>query len=422
MSKRPLLVIFITVFVDLLGFGIVLPLLSVYADKLQASAEEVGLLSASFSAMQFLFAPIWGRISDRVGRRPILILGLLGSVIFYAVFGYASAAGSLAMMFVARIGAGLSGATISTAQAYIADSTTPEKRTAGMAIIGAAFAIGMTFGPLIGGVALLYGHPTQGDLSAAPGYLASAISGIALILAIFILPESLKEGERAESTGWMNLANLKLALANTMIPALLLVSFVAVFSFAKFEATLSLLTEKGFGYSNQNIYGVFAYIGIVLTLAQGFLVRRLAQRMPEKRIAMLGILGMVLGMFALIHAISRASTIHLLFALPILVIGFALLSSSVQGWLSRSARSDQQGGILGINQSLAALARIIGFYLGVNLLLGTSMFGSLASQQNLARPYWLSLLLMGVAFLLILPISSPARKQTSDDPAKSSGS
>ncbi|MFO0947297.1 MAG: MFS transporter [Planctomycetota bacterium] len=409
MSKRPLLVIFITVFVDLLGFGIVLPLLSVYADKLQATAEEVGLLSASFSAMQFLFAPVWGRISDRVGRRPIIILGLLGSVIFYAVFGYASAIGSLTLMFVARIGAGLSGATISTAQAYIADSTTPDKRTAGMAIIGAAFAIGMTFGPLIGGVALLYSHPSEGNLSAAPGYLASGISAIALLLAIFILPESLKEGERAKSSGWMNLTNLKLALANSITPALLLTAFVAVFSFAKFESTLSLLAEKGFGYTNREIYLTFTYIGVVLTLAQGFLVRRLAKKMPEKKMAILGVVGMVIGMFSLLYAISSQSTSHLLIALPILVIGFALVSSSVQGWLSRTARADQQGGILGINQALAALARILGFYLGVSLLLGTKMFGSLATEPNLSRPYWISLVLMGIAFLLILLLPSPPK-------------
>ena len=140
--------------IDLLGFGVVLPLLPRYGERLEAGPATVGMLMASFSAMQFLFTPVWGRLSDRVGRRPILILGLAGSVVFYALFGYASRIASLWLMFVSRMGAGISGATIATAQAYIADSTPPERRGKGMALIGAAFGIGFTFGPLLGAAAL----------------------------------------------------------------------------------------------------------------------------------------------------------------------------------------------------------------------------------------------------------------------------
>ena len=155
---------------------------------------------ASFSLMQFLFAPLWGRLSDRIGRRPVLIVGLLGSVVFYALFGVASIQKSLLLLFVARIGAGIAGATISTAQAYIADTTTPQTRARGMALIGAAFGLGFTFGPLLAAAAIL-GSGKEVSNSPWPGFVASGLSAVALLLAIFRLPESLQAGTLQDSTG-----------------------------------------------------------------------------------------------------------------------------------------------------------------------------------------------------------------------------
>ena len=171
--RGSLLVIFLTVFVDLLGFGMVLPLLPIYAEQftLDESGVQLGLLMASFSAMQFLFAPLWGRLSDRIGRRPVLMVGLGGSVLFYALFGVATVLRSIFWLFVARIGAGIAGATISTAQAYIADTTTLKERPKGMALIGAAFGLGFTFGPIFGYLALPGG---KGDPGPGPGYAAAA--------------------------------------------------------------------------------------------------------------------------------------------------------------------------------------------------------------------------------------------------------
>ncbi len=187
MSETPrrgsLLVIFLTVFIDLLGFGMVLPLLPIYAQSFDvgASGWVLGLLMASFSAMQFLFAPLWGRLSDRIGRRPVLMVGLAGSVVFYTLFGIATVLQSIAWLFVARIGAGIAGATISTAQAYIADSTSLENRAKGMALIGAAFGFGFTLGPLLGGLAL----PGEGSQPGpGPGYVAAGLSALALLLAL----------------------------------------------------------------------------------------------------------------------------------------------------------------------------------------------------------------------------------------------
>src|SRR5947207_12733031 len=192
--RSALLIVFLVVFIDLLGFGIVLPLLPLIGDtyvsavipggkEAKAGGAVLGLLMSSFSLMQFVFAPIWGRISDRIGRRPILMLRLAGSVVFYALFGVASemdaahAATALALLFVARLGAGVAGATISTAQAVIADTTTPEKRKAhGMALIGAAFGIGFTFGPLLGFASLFIGSAESPGLSAAaPGIAAAGL-------------------------------------------------------------------------------------------------------------------------------------------------------------------------------------------------------------------------------------------------------
>ena len=194
--RGSLLVIFLTVFIDLLGFGIVLPLLPIYGEQFASqhgftSAQTgwlIGLLMASFSAMQFFFLPMWGRLSDLFGRRPILLIGLLGSTVFYTIFGLATVWRSLVWLFVARIGAGIAGATISTAQAYIADTTTAENRTKGMALIGAAFALGFTLGPVIGAASLLVG--TTGDVTPWPGYFAAGLSGMAFLLALWLLPES----------------------------------------------------------------------------------------------------------------------------------------------------------------------------------------------------------------------------------------
>ncbi len=373
LRRGNLLVIFLTVFIDLLGFGMVLPLLPLYAAQFDEHQDgwRLGALMASFSAMQFLFAPWWGRLSDRVGRRPILLIGLLGSVVFYALFGWATIQQSLLWLFVSRIGAGICGATISTAQAYIADTTTKENRSRGMALIGMAFGLGFTFGPLLGFLALPSEESVPGPL---PGFVAAGLSAIALLLAWFRLPESLNEGDRRESSmhgGWQAWRN---AFAVPSIGLLIVTIFVCVFSFTNFETTLGLLIKGSthpaiYHFDFKQVCWTFAYIGFVLAMVQGGLVRRLSGKVPETRMALVGAGLELIGFALLTVAVQRASLVFLFSAVTIVVTGFAFITPSLNGLLSRRTNPQQQGSVLGVGQSASALARIIGAAVGVPLLM-----------------------------------------------------
>ncbi len=395
-SKGSLFIVFFTVFIDLLGFGMVLPLLPLYAR--QFSAEEsgwlIGLLMASFSAMTFLVAPLWGRLSDRIGRRPTLMFGLAGSVLFYSLFAVASIRQSLALLFVSRIGAGIMGATIPVAQAYIADTTSRQNRAKGMALIGAAFGMGFTFGPLLG----FFAAPTgTGDPGPGPGYAAAGLSLSALLLAWFKLPESLRPGSGAAAHKLFDVAAWRDALATPSIGPLLLAFFVCIFGFANFETTLSPLVfgseklESHFGFDYQSVMLMYAYIGFTLTIAQGFLVRRLAGKVPDAALAASGALVEVIGFAAMLFAVRATSSPWLFGALTIVVVGFALMQPSLNSLISRRSDPARQGSILGVAQSVASLARIVGPLVGLPLL-----------YRAVELPYWTAMGLMGLGVLLIL--------------------
>lgn len=392
--RGSLAVIFLTVFIDLLGFGMVIPLLPIYAKQftVDESGVLIGLLMASFSAMQFMFAPIWGRLSDRIGRRPVLLIGLAGSVMFYALFGVATVMKNIALLFVARVGAGICGATIPTAQAYIADTTTLEGRAKGMALIGAAFGLGFTFGPLFGYLAVPEG---TGDPGPGPGYAAAGLSAVALLLAIFKLPESLSPDSKPAHRHWLDLASLKGALATPSIGAILLTLFVCIFAFANFETTLSMLLKgKYFNFDFRQVCLTFAYIGFTLTLAQGVLVRRLSGRIHEGLMAGAGSLLEIIG-FGLMIAAVQSMSLNLLFvALTTVVVGFALMMPSLNSLLSRRSDPARQGGILGVGQSVSSLARILGPIVGIPLL-----------TRHTTLPYWVAAVLMGVGLLLVIVAS-----------------
>ena len=395
--KTPLAIIFITVFIDLLGFGIVLPLLPRYADAFGASHLELGLLMASFSAMQFVFAPIWGGISDRIGRRPVLLVGLAGSTISYGAFGYVTTLGASGTMlglsvmpwlFLTRIGAGIAGATIPTAQAYIADCTSRENRTKGMALIGAAFGIGFTFGPLIG--AIFVSDEAGGPPSSMAGYVAAILSGCAFLWAVAKLPESLRKGE-SERAGKFHLQHITAAFGDAAIGMVLLTIFVTTCAFAQFESTLSLLTEA-LGESDKDNFLIFAYVGFILTLSQGFIVRRLSSKLDPKWLALGGTAVMIAGLLLIGFAGKNGSVTQLFMVLPIAVVGFSAVTPSLQALLSLRTSADMQGEVLGLGQSMSALARIAGPVIGMQMF----------DETHVEWPYWVGAAMMGVGLVLVL--------------------
>jgi multidrug resistance protein len=380
MKRSPLVILFVTVFIDLIGFGIVLPLLPFYAQHFGANALLVGLLSTSFSLMQLLFAPVWGRLSDLVGRRPVILVGLFGSSISYLTFALAP---SLTILFLSRILAGIAGANISTAQAYIADSTQPENRAKGMGLIGAAYGLGFTVGPAIGGILSQYGY-------AIPGFFASALALANFGAAWWLLPESRNPSEvtRRIERG-LNWQRLRTGLQHPELGVFLILFFIATFAFANLEATFALMTARKFGFDARANGYLFAYIGVLITVVQGGLTGRLAKRFGERRLISVGLFCMIFGLGLLPYSLGLKS---LLLVLVLLVGGQGSTNPSISSLISQSASTEDQGGILGVAQSLASLARILG------PIWGGFTFDALGFQY----PYLTGSLFMAVAFSLSL--------------------
>ena len=343
----PTTIIFVTIFIDLIGFGIIIPLMPFYAETFGATALTVGLLSTSFSFMQFIFAPLWGRLSDRIGRRPVILIGLFGSFLSYLFFGLA---GSLTALFAARICAGIAGANVSTAQAYMADITTPENRARGMGLVGAAFGLGFIFGPAIGGFLSQFSYQ-------APPFFAAALSLVNFTAALFILPESRPVESTATRPRASRIEALRSASTRSGLPQLLLIYFIVIAAFSSFEATFALFGELRFGFDATTVGYLFAYTGIVLTVVQGGLVGRVVKRFGERRVLPVAIVALAAGL-ALI-AVAQSLPM-LLVALGLLSVGIGFNGPSITSLISRMSRADEQGGILGVSQSMASLGRILG--------------------------------------------------------------
>ena len=386
MSLSPLIIVFVTVFIDLLGFGIIIPLLPFYAETFGAHAFTVEMLSTSFSLMQFIFAPIWGRLSDRIGRRPIIVFGLLGSCLSYLAFGLAT---SLTALFAARIFAGIAGANIPTAQAVIADVTAPENRAKGMGMVGAAFGLGFIFGPAIGGFLSRYGYAT-------PAFFASALSLANFIAAWFLLPETLKPEHRAiERVGRIDA--LRAALARPHLPLLLLIGFLAVAAFAGFENTFALFAERRYGFHASTIGYIFAFVGVVLVIVQGFLVGRAVKVFGEHHIVPVSLAIVAIG---LLMIPATQSVPALLAANAVLAVGMGFNNPTLLALISRHTAAGDQGGVLGLTQSINSLARIVG-----------PMWGGFAFDHiGIGAPYVSSALVMGVA--CALSVTALWRSQT----------
>jgi DHA1 family tetracycline resistance protein-like MFS transporter len=347
--RSPLVVLFLTVFIDLMGFGIVIPLLPLYAERLHATPFAAGALIAVYSFMQLIFAPVWGRVSDRVGRRPVLLVSLAGSALSYLLL---AVAGSLEMLFAARILAGAAGANIPVAQAYIADVTSSADRARGMGLIGAAFGLGMVIGPGIGGGLSLIGPRV-------PECFAAALCLANVVMAFYRLPESLPGAVRraAAFRHPLSLASLREAMARPGAATLLAVFFLVTLGFAILEGTFSLVATHRYAYSPTQVDGLWLYMGLVAVVVQGWLVGRLARRVPERALVIAGTLALGIGLLWIPFA---GPVPALLAALGLVVGGQGLASPSLASLISKTVDAPVQGEALGVSQSLSAGARVIG--------------------------------------------------------------
>lgn len=347
-SRRTLTTLFLIVFTDLVGFGIVIPLLPLYAEHFQPAGWVLGLLMASFSAMQFVFAPVLGRLSDRVGRRPVLLLSLAGSLAGYVLF---AVAGSMAMLFVSRLLAGICGANIATAQAVIADTTPPEGRAKGMGLIGAAFGLGFIAGPALAGLLLQLG-------TSAPGWGAAACSAAALVMAIAFLPETRSAATEPAAARFASpFARLARGWSDRRLAPLLLLGFLVVTGFAGFEVTFAQFLHGRLALPHDRVSLMFVYVGVLAAVIQGGLMGRLSRRFGEARLVLAGLLSIAVGCSA-IAATHRIAP--LLAVLVVVSFGAGVVMPSLTSLVSRTAGAAGQGAALGAFQSVGSLARVIG--------------------------------------------------------------
>ncbi len=354
-DRTRLALIFGTIFLDLVGFGIIIPVLPLYAERFGASPLVVGLLLGSYSAMQALFAPILGRLSDRVGRRPVLLVGVIGTSAGFLLMGLAN---SLWLLFVARVIDGATGGNVSTAQAYIADVTPPEHRSRGMGLIGAAFGLGFIFGPAIGG---LLSHVSL----AAPFFFAAFLAAANAVAIYCFLPESLPVERRSQARERASFSTLFRQARRRPLGVILAAYFFTTVSFSLLTATYALFTERRFGYkAPQNGY-IFAGQGLLGAVIQGGLLGWLVKVFGDKKLVVAGTATLALSLFLLPMSTTTA---FLLLVTTGVAIGHSLVLAPLNGLASKSVSEDSQGRVLGMMQSAASFARIVGPVLGGWLL------------------------------------------------------
>ncbi|HEY0593149.1 MAG TPA: MFS transporter [Thermoanaerobaculia bacterium] len=393
MRKTSLLVLFLTIFIDLLGFGIVIPLLPFFARQYGATGTAVGVIVGVYSLMQFLFAPVLGRISDRIGRRPVLLISLAGSLSGYLLFAVAH---SLAGLMLARIVAGIAGANIGTAQAYIADSTSLEDRAKGMGLIGAAFGLGFILGPPIGG---LMSHLSAARGHAAnfyPGVTAAALSATALLFAFFVLGESKTAAAPARRglPPQFDPATWKMVSHRSALALVIGALFLVILSFAGMETTVTLYARERFRFTARDLGFFFGFMGVVVAMIQGTLIGKFSKKVGEHRLVVIGTFSFLLGFVAMPIIADRALLWPVAF---VVALGQGLCYPSLHSLISKSAPPEQMGSVLGLSASLGSLARMI----------GPVMFGALWDAGRAPAAFFTAAGIVFLAFLLSLRVRQP---------------
>ena len=350
MKNNHLLIIFVIVFVDLLGFSLILPLLPYYAGTFGADAFVTGLLVASYAVAQLLGAPILGRLSDRFGRRPILLVSIFGTFLGFLLLGFA---GALWMLFASRVIDGLTGGNISVAQAYITDVTDEKNRAKGLGMIGAAFGLGFIIGPAVGGALSVYGY-------AVPAFAAAALSFTNLLAVFFFLPESLTDERRAALAAQkkppFTLRALMNALNRPRVGPLLHTRFFFSLAFATFQSIFALYAQYRLGLTAQTTGYVLAYVGLLSVIVQGFAVGRLTAQFSETQIICVSSVVMTLALLAWAFV---PNVLTLLIVLAPMAFAGGTLNTVLSSALTKSVYPEEIGGTLGLAASVESLTRVI---------------------------------------------------------------
>jgi DHA1 family multidrug resistance protein-like MFS transporter len=348
-NRRNILILFFTLVVVMLGFGMIIPIMPFYIDYFGASGSALGLLMATFATMQFFFAPIWGDISDHIGRKPILILGIVGNAISMLFFGLST---QLWMLFLSRALSGiLSSATLPTAMAYIGDSTSEEARGSGMGILGAAMGVGMVLGPGLGGW-------LASDSLSTPFFIASGLSILAAVFIIVILPESLQKGTHQQERAGIRGPQFGLMWEALLSPigVLLIIAFLLSFGLTNFESVFGLYALERFNYGPDQVGTILTVIGLISALVQGVLTGPLTKRWGETTVIRLSLIGSSIGFIIMLLANSYATVI---ITVSLFILSNAMLRPSVSSLTSKRATTGQ-GIALGLNNAFMSLGRIAG--------------------------------------------------------------
>lgn len=397
MEKKPFLVIFMTVFMDLVGFGIIIPMNPYLARQFGADPLQVGLLMTVFSGLQFLFSPLWGQLSDRLGRRPVILLSVLGASLAHLGFAFAT---SLTGLFLARGLAGLFGGNISAAMAAMADITPPKERAKGMGMVGAAFGLGFVLGPFLGGIFGAVGEHLgqQPPFGASfPAVVASVICFINFLLAWKLFPEThprlTGKGSVRDAVRTSRLLLVWNLIRQPTLGPVLWIYFLSSLAMAHMEASLFLLVQDRFAWTMTTASMGFAYVGIIIALTQGGIIRRTLPKWGEARSFLIGLVLMGVG-FA---GIALSHQVWLLgLAVTLLALGNGFSNPALTASVSLLSSEDHQGGSMGVNQSLSALGRI----------LGPASGGFVYKELGMSYPFLIASGISAVALILGLKIAA----------------